>query len=1350
MKKIFPKKYSLKKIPLAIKVLFLTLLISSIVWLVLDHFQGIKLRELFIAKLAEDLQIHAKEDREQFDKHIQNVHQAAKLITAQYRFQSYVLNTDWANSQEIKYYMTLPPWLPTSSTMRTFFSARYALLINANGQVCEVFVNAPESPPDALLKPNSLIQKLSHSQSYMTDIYGFPYVLSAESIHNTTGKNIATLMLASPIDSDFLIAAQTRTPHTTISDKTVIALLTGGSQKILASSQPDSLIEGAFVTDFEDKFLMTGTSPFLDYGASTLLLQFASFISTERTFHIADYMSAESHKQKAILVLVLVFAFMILTFWITARIRHMTRRIIHFSEKRLGITVPRLGDEINEIVSSFKQLQKGIERTIAQANTIAAGVYDREVQLLSERDPLGLALSDMTESLREAEIKNIAQDWLKTGQMKLNDKMRGEQELVDLSKNILAFLVDYLPTEMALFYLVELDERRMSFLKLTASHHYTRRKNLDNRFYFGEGLVGQAALEEQIIFVTDDADEFMNFGSKGKNIAVHNIVAVPFSYENKVKGVIKLGSVDKLTKTQLEFLDLVMINIGIAVNTAESREKMRALLDKTQMQSQELRIQKEELQTQAEELQAQAEELQTQTVELQTQQEQLRQTNEDLSEYTKQLEYQKQQIYDKNIALEKTQAAVEVKAKELELASRYKSEFLANMSHELRTPLNSILILAQLLSKNTQANLTEKQVEYAKTIFQSGSDLLVLINEVLDLSKVEAGKIEVHIENLPLVDLAERIEHKFRSIAEEKNLIFQVIIAKNLPLVIQTDTQRLQQILNNLLSNAFKFTAQGEVKLIIQRPAPSSEFAGLDIDKIIAFSVIDTGVGIPENKKESIFEAFRQADGTTSRKFGGTGLGLTITRQLARVLGGDVKVYSEVDKGSIFTLYLPETREHYSMSSIQQIQLPKPEISIASTSFTQVQPKDEKINVDEKEEKDDKESIKPEDKSILIIENDPKFSGVLLELAREKGFKAIVAENGQKGLQFVKQYFPKAIMLDVGLPSIDGWTVMERLKDDPETRHIPVHFIAASGQVLVAKKMGAIGYLYKPSTIDKLREAFDIIDRFIMQRQKNLLVIAHDQVHADDIIDTVNMKNINIVTEKTFADAFERLNETAFDCVILDVDVRDCSGVDFLKREKGKEKLSNIPVIVYLSRELNEEEDLLWQQCNADLALKTVRSLERLLDETTLFLHQSEADLPQEKRKMLRRVHDKEAIFRGKRVLLVDDDARNVFALATVLEDKNMEVVVSKNGKEALDSLAKETDISIILMDIMMPEMDGYEAIRRIRVNEKLRKLPIIALTAKAMKGDKAKCIEAGANDYLSKPVDTDKLMSLMRIWLYQ
>jgi signal transduction histidine kinase/CheY-like chemotaxis protein len=782
-----------------------------------------------------------------------------------------------------------------------------------------------------------------------------------------------------------------------------------------------------------------------------------------------------------------------------------------------------------------------------------------------------------------------------------------------------------------------------------------------------------------------------------------------------------------------------MRNIAIAVNTAESREKMRGLLQKTQMQSKELRIQKEELQTQAEELQAQAEELQTQTAELQAQQEELLKINEDLNQHTQKLEHQRQEILEKNIALEKTQVAVELKSKELELASRYKSEFLANMSHELRTPLNSILILAQLLSKNSQSNLTEKQVEYAKTILQSGSDLLVLISEVLDLSKVEAGKIEVHIENLPLVDLVGRIESKFRSLAEQKGLNFHVSLAKNLPLTIQTDTQRLQQILNNLLSNAFKFTAQGEVKLTVQRQT-ANELTNRGLShslKVLTFNVLDTGIGIPENKKEVIFEAFRQADGKTSRQFGGTGLGLTITRQLARILGGDVKVESEVGKGSIFTLYLPETQGYVLSDSV------KTDVLTLADSAIKTQQKGEFIP-------DDRNNIEENDKVILIIENDPKFSNILVELAREKNFKAVVAENGKKGLQFVKEYAPSAIMLDVGLPTIDGWTVMERLKDDSETRHIPVHFIAASGQKLVAKKMGAIGYLLKPSTIDKLREAFDKIECFIAKKQKNLLVIAHGEFRVQKIMDIVNMDNICIVTESTLADAVQKIKEIPFDCIILDVDVRDCSNMSFLRERKNKEQLLNIPIITYISRELTAEEDILWKQCTGELALKTVRSPERLLDETTLFLHQSEADLPQDKRSMLQLVYDKGSIFKGKRILLVDDDARNVFALATVLEDKEMEVIVSKNGREALNALETESNISIILMDIMMPEMDGYETMRKIRENENFRKLPIIALTAKAMKGDKAKCIESGANDYLSKPVDTDRLMSLMRVWLYQ
>ncbi|MCK5877175.1 MAG: response regulator, partial [Candidatus Marithrix sp.] len=757
--------------------------------------------------------------------------------------------------------------------------------------------------------------------------------------------------------------------------------------------------------------------------------------------------------------------------------------------------------------------------------------------------------------------------------------------------------------------------------------------------------------------------------------------------------------------------------IGIAINTSQSHTQMQDLLQKTQ--------------TQTEELQSQAEELQTQ-------QEELRQTNEELEERTIDLEHQKDEIRDKNITLEATKKSIEKKAKEVELASKYKSEFLANMSHELRTPLNSLLILAQLLADNKNGNLEPKQIEYAKTIHSAGADLLKLINDILDLSKVEAGKIEIQIENISLVEMIEGIEQKFRPLAENKGMIFRVSIADNIPQMVNTDGLRLKQIINNLLSNAFKFTSEGEVKLAISYSTES------DSENTLLISVIDTGIGIPKNKQESIFGAFQQADGTTSRRFGGTGLGLSISRQLAKLLGGKLRLTSEENKGSNFTLYLPQKGNTVDKSNffikdtnqdviVNMETLPK----IVVETKPEIIPEQDIIL-------DDRETITESDKSILIVEDDRKFLHILLDLAQEKGFKCIVAEDGKIGLQLAEQYKPNAIILDIGLPQIDGWAVMERLKDNPNTRHIPVHFMSASDSDMDAKKMGAIGFLQKPIGMVELSEAFKKIEHFLSKTMKNLLVIVDDdQLKITKLFEGTDAKPIFVKTSDV---ALQQLETTLFECIIVEIS----ESIELLEKIYDCDNYSQIPVIIYANRELKPDEKTSLSQLTENLTIKTVYSPERLLDEATLFLHQVEAKLPIEKRNMLQMVHNKEAILRHKKVLLVDDDVRNIFALATILEEKEMEVVIGQNGQEGLDLLEEHHDIAIILMDIMMPEMDGYEAMRRIRVQERLRKIPIIALTAKAMKGDKVKCIEAGASDYLSKPFDGDKLVSLIRVWLYQ
>ncbi|RKZ39735.1 MAG: histidine kinase [Gammaproteobacteria bacterium] len=988
----------------------------------------------------------------------------------------------------------------------------------------------------------------------------------------------------------------------------------------------------------------------------------------------------------------------------------------------LEMTLTDLRQVIEDIVQFAQGLAEGKQDIIAHAEY--RGDF---LKIKNALESAGVKLATTTK-------QNATQDWLKSGQNQLNDQMSGEQNTVELTHNVVSFLTLYLEAQVGVCYLIdEGTNNQENRLKMTASYAHTRRKNIGDEFEFSKGLVDRAARELKSIVITINSE-------LGEAVPRH-IIVVPFLYENTLKGVILLASTKPLTEIQHDFFHQIMPSIGVAVNAVESRSKMEALLEQTQIQAEELQNQQEELQSTNEELKSQQEELQTQAEELQTQTEELRQTNEELEERTQDLECQKQEIREKNSSLEKTRQVVEAKAQELELASKYKSEFLANMSHELRTPLNSMLILAQLLTENKRGNLNEKQVEYAQTIHSAGSDLLTLINEILDLSKVEAGKIDAHIDDVDAADLLETIESKFRHVANDNGLAFPVTIANNLPPVWRTDAQRLKQIINNLLSNAFKFTSEGEVKLSVQRPSDDLSSLGLDSTKIIAISVMDSGIGIPKDKLQVIFEAFQQADGTTSRRFGGTGLGLSISRQLARLLGGELQLHSEEGKGSTFTLYLPENLDQKTPKVAVQDQLPV------------VQPTPSKMATPPKVEepiKDDRDSITPDSQSLLIVEDDRNFSHLVMELAQEKGFKCIIAEDGKTGLEFAEQYQPHAIILDLGLPKVDGWTVMEKLKDNAQTRHIPVHFMSGSDQSMEAKKMGAIGYLLKPVSMEQLGGAFQKIEQFISKKTKSLLVFVDDKQHQQNILDMVGSEDIQTTIVRSQIEALEHLKTSPVDCIILDVEVEKASGMQLLEVLHDEDRLSQIPVILHAERELSLSEETLLQKCADHLTIKTVKSPERLLDETTLFLHQLEAKLSDDKRQMLHKLHhDKEAILQGKTVLIVDDDVRNVFALATVLEDKDMEVVVAKDGEKALELLGEHEEIAIVLMDIMMPGMDGYEAMRKIRIQPRYRKLPIIALTAKAMKGDKAKCIEAGANDYLSKPMDTHKLLSLMRVWLY-
>jgi len=999
-------------------------------------------------------------------------------------------------------------------------------------------------------------------------------------------------------------------------------------------------------------------------------------------------------------------------------------------KKALETGLSNLRLVVEDIVQISQGLVEGKQRVTAQAE------YQGDFLPIKE------SLETASVNLTKTRAKNKAQDWLKTGQTQISEQMSGEQDMNQLAKNIITFLATYLEMPVGMFYLLEeAKEEKPACLKLISSYAYTHRKGVSCEFILGEGVVGQAALEQKEIFMTKVPDDYYVRIHSGLGQALPSTIIVqPFMYENVLKGVIELASFKTVTDLQREFLAQIMPNIGIAVNTAESRSRMQSLLQQSQKQT--------------EELQSQAEELQTQAEELQTQQEELRHTNDELEDRTRDLERQKNDVRQKNTALEKTQSemknaqeAIETKAKELELASKYKSEFLANMSHELRTPLNSLLILAQLLVDNKPGNLNGKQVEYAQTIHSAGADLLTLINEILDLSKVEAGKIEVNMEELSLNDLVATVDQKFRHVAQDKGLDFHLTVADDLPTTLNTDEQRLKQIINNMLSNAFKFTKVGEIRLNLQYPDNREEIAaiGLDPDQTICISVADTGIGIPKDKQMLIFEAFQQVDGTTSRSFGGTGLGLSISRQLARLLGGELKLHSEEGKGSTFTLYLPETQTIPAKATTPHFSAP----TKVPTEALTVQPSEVEPS-DDPPVADDRESLTPADRSLLIIEDDRNFSTILLNIAREKDFKCIIAEDGKTGLQLAEEYHPSAIILDVGLPQMDGWSVMERLKDNPDTRHIPVHFMSGSDQGKEAKQMGAIGYLLKPINMTELGDAFKKIEGFLTKTIKNVLVLVDNEQRQQEILKTAGGDDIKMTSVATITRATQELKITEFDCVIIDVDVEQQSGLKAIEQLQLEQIFSQIPVIIYAGRELTPEEDRILQQCAENLTVKTVRSPERLLDEVTLFLHQIETRLPNDKQQMLQMVHDKEAILAYKKVLIVDDDMRNSYALTTVLEEKEMSVVVAETGTEALQKLEQHEDISIVLMDIMMPEMDGYEALREIRKKPQYQKLPIIALTAKAMKGDKVKCIEAGASDYLAKPVDTEKLISLMRVWLYR
>ena len=924
------------------------------------------------------------------------------------------------------------------------------------------------------------------------------------------------------------------------------------------------------------------------------------------------------------------------------------------------------------------------------------------------------------------------EDWFKAAQTGLGPRMAGAQSHAVLGPQIVGFLADYLGAQVGAIYLAGGDGN----LRRAGSHALDPAAAGPEWLTPGVGLAGQAVRDGRVVHVTDVPTSYLDVRSGLGGARPRELIVAPASNEDAVQAVIELGFFRPIEPAVVELLTRLGGPIASAVRAVTFLTRQRELLEETQRQGEELQAQQEELRVQNEELEQQRRALQTTQGHLENQQAELEQINSQLGEQTRALEERAEELM-------RTQG-------ELRQTNEFKSEFLANMSHELRTPLNSSLILAKLLMDNREGNLTAEQIKFAQTIYAAGNDLLTLINDILDLSKIEAGKLDVRPEPVPLVRLIEDLAAIFRPVAHDKSLQLTMDIADGLPPAIQTDPTRLQQILKNLLSNALKFTERGAVELSVRRTA----------DGLLAFAVKDTGIGIPAAQHDVIFEAFRQADGTTNRKYGGTGLGLSISRDLARLLGGQLSVESAPGRGSTFTLRLPLRLEiadaralpppRELMSGIRRLpELPpvapirSQRVAAAPAPAPASAPATGSATGD-----DDRRRLTAGGRSILIVEDDVTFAHLIRDLARELEFQTLLAHTAEDGLAMAAQYRPSAIVLDVGLPDRSGLSVLDALKHNAATRHIPVHVISGLDYTQTALQMGAAGYALKPVPRDQLAIALRRLESKFTQKVRRILVVEDDDVHRESTVRLLAGDDIELIAVGTAADALRELGASTFDCMVLDLTLPDRSGLELLEEMSQQEQYSFPPVIVYTGRSLTREQEQQLRRFSQSIIVKGARSPERLLDEVTLFLHQVEAKLPPERQRMLRDARHREAVFEGRRVLIVEDDVRNIFALSSVLEPKGAKVEIARNGKEALAHLRDRPGVDLVLMDIMMPEMDGLECMRELRKQPQHAKLPIIALTAKAMADDREACLAAGANDYIAKPLDVDRLLSLARVWM--
>jgi len=1005
----------------------------------------------------------------------------------------------------------------------------------------------------------------------------------------------------------------------------------------------------------------------------------------------------------------------------------------------------RLGDDLRAEFTGFMETQQALRfqrnNDANRTSWLVVGLFllftltmTGLIAYFGRRQLMRLSNSyDVVLKEQAAHAERLSQEaWLRGAQTELVGELVGELSAPDMGRKILAFFSRHLGSAVGAMYVRE----RTGPLRRVASYGFSGRAEASAQVFSPtESLVGQAAAERRRMLVDPIAADYLKVNSGLGEMAPKAVLLMPVMNGGMVNGVIELGLPGAPDERASDLLEMVADDIGTSLEAARYREQLQDVLSETQQLNEELQVQQEELRTANEELEEQSRALRASQAMLENQQAELEQTNSQLSERTEALD-------QRNAALRRVQRDLEDRADELQRASRYKSEFLANMSHELRTPLNSALILAKLLGDNPQGNLSPEQVKFAESIYASGNDLLVLINDILDIAKVEAGKLEVVPEDVALDKLARSLESTFGPLAMQKNLGFRVELRPDAPASLVTDRQRVEQILKNLLSNALKFTDRGEVAVVVSGTA----------DGGAAFAVSDSGIGIDPQQHELIFEAFRQADGTTSRRYGGTGLGLSISSDLTQLLGGTLTVESQPGQGSTFTLRLParapqasgqppaaprslpahHAPSHRSPAAAPPPLAPAPRAVVPAPQFA-----------------DDRSLPRDQVRRVLVIEDEPQFAHILYDLAHERGYRCLVAHGAADGFELATQFVPDAILLDMRLPDSTGLDLLQRLKDSPHTRHIPIHVVSAAddGQA-AALHMGAIGYALKPATRDELTKVFGRLEEKLAQKVKIVLLVEDDELQRESVIRLIGDDDIEIVAVGSGEDALAQLRTRVFDCMITDLRLPDMQGSELLKKMAAEEIVSFPPVIVYTGRNLTRDEEAELQRYSRSIIIKGARSPERLLDEVTLFLHKVEAELSSERQGMLKTARRRDRIFEGRTILLVDDDVRNIFALTSALEQRGATVEIGRNGREALEKLDQVGEIDLVLMDVMMPEMDGLEATRRLRADPRFEKMPVIAITAKAMKDDREQCLAAGANDYLAKPVDLERLFSLLRVWM--